>query len=319
MTVVASTTGSSTTGSGASPGSWDGPAGGWAGETPEIPTRTLVLGMAHEDGTIVAGEVHPVAEACGLTGDQVRSCLRRLVAEGLFSREGEGRDARYAATDEGLRVLESAVSRTRLAYTQDAAGRGWDRTWHLVAFAIPEARRAARDAFRDRLRALGGAAIQNGLYVSPHDWDHEVRDEARQLEVLPHLTLADTQELEVGGERDPRRLAASLWNLDALAESYRDFIALYQGIPEALEDMRRRKERLTEADFLPGALYIGLRFNECFVEDPLLPPELLPRPWPGREARDLLIRSRRLGVLAREEHDRPRLFSFYDEVSDRRP
>lgn len=284
------------------------------GDVLEIPTRTLVLGMAHEDGTILAEEVYPVAAACRLSDEQVRSCLRRLVGEGLFERTGEGREARYRATSAGMRALESTVERTRLAYAQDAAGRGWDRRWRLAAFAVPESQRAARDGFRDALRHLGGAPIQNGLYVSPHPWDDEVLAEAERLEVTDHLTLLSTDDLTVGGVSDPRELAKRLWNLDGLARRYEEFIGLYRGIPEALEAMKQNRQRLTEADFLPGALYIGLRFNECFVEDPLLPPELLPRPWPGREARELLVRSRRLGVLVREEHDRPRLFSLFDEL-----
>jgi hypothetical protein len=40
--------------------------------TVPIPTRVLVLGMAHEDGTIRAEELYPVAEACGQTPEQVR-------------------------------------------------------------------------------------------------------------------------------------------------------------------------------------------------------------------------------------------------------
>src|SRR5690606_23231648 len=36
----------------------------------EIPTRLLVLGMAHADGTVLAEELYPVAAACGLTDDQ---------------------------------------------------------------------------------------------------------------------------------------------------------------------------------------------------------------------------------------------------------
>mgnify|MGYP000414884722 CR=1 FL=1 len=129
----------------------------------EIPTRVLVLGMAHHAGTIHASELYAVAEACGQTTDQVRSCLRRLVAEDLFTRVGEGRDAVFHASAQGMRALGASLERTRLAYAQDAAGRGWDRKWRLIAFAIPETRRAARDAFRDHLLELGGAAIQNGL------------------------------------------------------------------------------------------------------------------------------------------------------------
>jgi len=280
----------------------------------DVPTRVLVLGMAHQDGTIHADELYPVAEACGQTPDQVRSCLRRLVTEGLFTREGEGRDAVFRATDDGLRALGSSLERTRLAHTQDAAGKGWDRRWRLVAFAIPEAKRAARDAFRDHLTDLGGAAIQNGTYVSPHQWGDDVDAAAARLGVTEHLTTATTDDLVIGGERDPRAIAATLWPLDQLADRYQRFIDLYRGIPDDLEAMRRKKQRLAETEFIPGSLVIGIKFTECFNADPLLPPELLPRPWPGREARDLLVRSRRLGILLREEHNKPQLFAPFDDL-----
>lgn len=281
-----------------------------------IPTRVLVLGMVHQDGAILASELYPVAEACGQTSDQVRSCLRRLVAEGLFERTGEGRDAIFTATASGMRTLTGNLERTRLAYTQDAAGRGWDRQWRLVAFAIPEAKRTARDAFRDHLIELGGAAIQNGLYVSPHDWSRAALDEAERLEVAEHVTTATTDDLDLGGIDDPRLLAARLWAVDELADRYQEFVDIYEGIPEQLEAMRKESRRLSEAEFLPGALVIGFKFQECLDADPLLPPELLPRPWPGRHARQLLAHSRRLGVLLREQHNKAQLFAPYDDLMD---
>lgn len=279
-----------------------------------VPTRLLVLGLAHRNGDIVTQELWPVTEACGLTADQVRSCLRRLVAEGLFERDGGARDAVYRATPAGVAALSSMMARHVLSYAQDAAGRGWDRRWRLVAFAIPEARRSARDAFRDRLLALGAASIHNGLYVSPHRWESEVAAEVERLDIAEHVTTATTDDLSVGDETDPRAIAATLWPLDELAERYRGFIDTYRDVPDVLDDMRRRGERLSEADFLPGALHIAIRFNQCFELDPMLPPELLPKPWPGREARNVLARCRRLGVLAREDKSGPALFRVFDDV-----
>ena len=284
-----------------------------------IPTRVLVLGMAHEDGTIVSDEVLPVAEACRQTPEQVRSCLRRLVREGLFTREGRGRSARYLATEDGLKALGSNIERHRLAYVQDHAGRGWDRKWHMVAFAVPESRRGARDAFRDRLLALGGAAITNGLYVSPHRWEKDVQAEAERLEVRGAVTVASTDDLTVGGVSDPRELTRKFWPVDELAARYDDFVATYKGVPDALDAMRERHERLADAVFLPGALSVTVEFTEIFADDPLLPPELLPRPWPGRAARDLLMRSRRLALRLRVEHNRPALFRAFDDVIESIP
>ena len=284
-----------------------------------IPTRVLVLGMAHEDGTVVADELLPVAEACGQSVDQVRSCLRRLVQEGLFRREGRGRTARYLATEQGLKALGSNMERHRLAYVQDHAGRGWDRKWRLVSFAIPESRRSARDTFRDRLLALGGAAIANGLYVSPHRWEKDVAGEAERLGVDDAVAQASTDDLNIAGVTDPRELVKRLWPIDEIAIRYEQFVATYRGVPDALDAMRERRERLADAVFLPGALSVTVEFSEIFADDPLLPPELLPRPWPGRAARELLVRSRRLALLLREQHNRPALFRSFDELIESIP
>jgi phenylacetic acid degradation operon negative regulatory protein len=282
--------------------------------TVPIPTRVLVLGMAHDDGTIRADEVYPVAEACGQTQEQVRSCLRRLVSEGLFERQGTGRGAVYAATEAGRTALDFGMQRLRLSYAQDRAGRGWDRRWHLAGFAVPEARRSARDGFRDLLLGMGGAAIQGGLYVSPHAWEDDVRREAKRLGMVDHLMLASTAELEVNGIRDPRELAAMLWPLDAVAARYERFTETHRNVPDALDAMKRDHGRLPDTDFLPLALSMAVSYTECSSRDPYLPPELLPRPWPGRAAREIVVRSRRLALLLREEAGRPALFGMFDEM-----
>lgn len=279
-----------------------------------VPTRLMVLGLAHRDGSVHGADLYPVAAECGISDETVRSCMRRLIADGLFERRGEGRDAVFVATDSGRSALEVNQQRHLMAYAQDAAGRGWDRRWRLVAFAIPETARSARDAFRDHLRNLGGASIQPGLYVSPHPWSNDVVEESERLGIADHVTTLTTDDLAVGGETDPRALAALLWPLPEVARRYQDFIETYREVPAALEAMRRRHERLAEREFLPGALHIAIRFNECFEMDPLLPPELLSRPWPGREARDVLARCRRIGVLAREDKGGPALFRVFDDA-----
>lgn len=279
-----------------------------------VPTRLVVYGMAHADGTIVADELLPVAEACGLSADQVRSCLRRMVAEGLFVRHGNGRAARFEPTDAGRSAVDGFVERTRLAYAQDLAGRGWDRHWHLVAFGIPESRRAARDALRDGLVGLGGAAVHNGLYVSPHPWESQVQALVDEHGVGDSVVLATTDELAVAGERDPRTLARRWWPIDDLAARYQSFVDEYGHVPELLEGLRSRREHLDDAAFHSGALRTTVQFQAVFNDDPLLPPELLPRPWPGRTARDLFLRNRRLALQLRTTGARPALFRAYDEL-----
>jgi phenylacetic acid degradation operon negative regulatory protein len=285
-----------------------------------IPTRVLVLGMAHEDGTILASELLPVADACGQSPEQVRSCLRRLVTEGRFVRtDGSGGAARFVATPAGMAELGATMERTRRAYHLDLAGRSWDRHWRLAAFAVPESRRRDRDVLRDRLLALGGAAIQGGLYVSPHPWLKDVKAEASRLGLADLVTTATTTDLEVGGEHDPRELARRLWPVDMLADRYRAFVDRYGELPSLLSRWRKARRKLPDAEFLPGALAMAVGFQVCFDEDPLLPAELLPRPWPGRQARDLLAASRRLALSIRQSSGRPALFRLYDEAIDAIP
>lgn len=282
----------------------------------------LVLGLARHDGSILAADAFPVADACGRSPEQVRSCLRRLVAEGLFTRDGQGQRAVYRATQDGLAVLGASTARARLAHAQDSAAgpshdtRVWDRRWHLAAFAIPEARRGARDALRDHLGRLGGAAIHNGLYASPHPWEKDVGDEAERLGVSEHVTLAATDDLAVGGVSEPTALAARLWPIERLAARYQSFVDRWGHVPADLASMRRRHQTLPDSAFLPGALAMGLAYQACFDDDPLLPPELLPHPWPGGAARDLLVRSRRLALEIRAEHNRPALFRSFDDLID---
>ncbi|MFN8019065.1 MAG: PaaX family transcriptional regulator C-terminal domain-containing protein [Acidimicrobiales bacterium] len=280
----------------------------------EVPTRVLVFGMARADGSIAADELYDVAAACGQSDEQVRSCLRRLVAEHLLTREGTGRAAVFRTTELGDTLRLGSLRRHELAYRQDRRGQGWDGRWHLAAFAIPEHRRTGRDRLRDRLLDAGGAAVNNGLYVSPHAWEDEVRAIAAELEVGDHLTLASTDDLEVGGERNARELARRLWPVDELAGSYRRFVDDHQQVAGILEGLRQRHDRIADKDFLPGALAMVIAFQEVFMRDPLLPPELLPRPWPGRAARDLLVQNRRLALRLREEHERPALFAAFDDL-----
>ena len=65
---------------------------------------------------------------------------------------------------------------------------------------------------------------------------------------------------------------------------------------------------------MAGTLTATVDFQSIFNDDPLLPPELLPRPWPGRAARDLLLRTRRQALQLRTTSTRPALFRVYDEL-----
>ncbi|MFF7454254.1 PaaX family transcriptional regulator C-terminal domain-containing protein [Kitasatospora sp. NPDC008115] len=281
----------------------------------EVATRTLVEGMVRADGTIDAGELYGVAGELGMTDQQVRLCIKRMAADGLLVQEGRGRRAVLRETEPARRAAEPEVGFVRHMYAQDAGLAPWDGRWHLVAFAVPESARADRDALREALVRLGGAAVQGGVYVSANDWEPYVEAEVDRLGVRDRVTLLTTTDLRIAGEDDPPALARRLWPLDDLAEGHRRLAALAADRVARLTALARDGAP-ARAEHLAIALELADGFTRATAPDPLLPPELLPRPWPGAEARALTADCWRL--LRRAERAAPepgpRFFQRYDEV-----
>jgi phenylacetic acid degradation operon negative regulatory protein len=266
-----------------------------------IATRTLVEALVRVDGTVDAGQLYTVAAALGMTDQQVRLCLKRLVAEGRFTHEGRGRRAVLRATS----AVSDEAEFVRFAYQQDQGLQPWDHRWRLVAFAVTETARAARDRFRDTIGYLGGAAIQAGLYVSPNNWDALVAAEAHHLNIAANVTTLTSTDLCVGGERDPQRLAAILWPLAEIADRYTELARLAQRL---LADL----SGCIPIELLATAIELATEFTHAMAPDPLLPPELLPQPWPGTHARTQAARCFR--ALREQDADTSaiQLFQRYD-------
>lgn len=279
---------------------------------PEVPTRLLVHALVREDGTVDAGELYTVAGTLGMSDQQVRLCIKRLVAEGRFTHQGRGRKALLHATAGVTGSLAPEVEYVRHAYAQDHGQAPWDGVWHLFAFAVPESARAARDALRDTLLGLGAAAVQGGLYVSANPIGEHVETQARHLGVLDALTTFTSKDLRIGDRRDAIELAAGLWPLEEIAGRYDTLAALAQARLGQLDDATTT----TEADQLTIAVELAARFTRAMGPDPLLPPQLLPRPWAGAHARHLAARcwARLLehqASTAGDERPPLRLFSLY--------
>ncbi|MQY06874.1 PaaX family transcriptional regulator C-terminal domain-containing protein [Actinomadura macrotermitis] len=278
----------------------------------EVPTRTLVEAMVRADGTVDAGELYAVAGALGMTDQQVRLCVKRLVADGRFAQEGRGRRAVLRATAETHRALEPNAAFVRFMYEQDRGEAPWDGVWHLAAFAVPEPARTARDALRDAIVALGGAALQGGLYVTANPWEELLEAEVARLGAEPYVTLLTSTDLRVGGTRDARELAARLWPLDDLAAGHERLARVARERLARLAD----PAPLGRPELLTVAIELAAEFTRAMEPDPLLPPELLPRPWPGATARELIARCW-AGLLERSaETPVPRLFGLYASVVD---
>lgn len=269
-----------------------------------VNTRVLVQALVRANGTVDAGELYDVAGRFGMSDQQVRLCVKRLVAEGRFTSEGRGRKGTLHAVADITGSLAPDAAHVRRAYRQDAGLEPWDGTWHLFSFAIPESRRAARDTLREHLLHLGAASVHSGLYVTASPVAELVEAQARQLDVMCALTRLTTTDLQVGGMTKPRALAAALWPLGEIAERHVHLAAF------AEKCLAQLAGELSEVDRLTMAVELAEQFTVAMERDPLLPLELLPQPWPGTAARRLAADCwNRLAEI--ESPESLRLFALY--------
>lgn len=277
----------------------------------EIPTRMLVHALIREDGTVSADELYTVAETLGMSDQQVRLCVKRLVAESRFTHEGRGRKALLHATEDTTHALAPNADFLRHALRQDAGLAPWDDVWHLAAFAVPESARTARDALRETLVRLGGAPLQGGLYVCANAWEPYVEDAAHRLGAHGALSLLTTTDLRRGDTREPAELARRLWPLREVADRYHRLSRIAQPRLDRLTG----SAGLSPSELLTIAVELAAELTRAMEADPLLPPQLLPQPWPGTQARELIARC--WAALHGRDHGgaRPALFRLYADIT----
>ena len=271
--------------------------------------------MIHDDGTIVASEVYEVGDLLGFTVHQIRLVFARIVADGLFTQHGRGRAAVLNATSRHELFHGPEVGWLQLAYDQDRGRAPWDRMWHLVSFSIEEDRREARNEFRRILLGMGGGAIAGGLYVQALDWTDEVRAAAKQLDMEDNIVIATTGTLEVGNSTNPIELAQRLWPISDIATAYDNFVRRYS-TTEGMPAMSARSKKNSPIAQLASSIEMSTEFESCIRQDPLLPPELLPQPWPGTQARQVLRDRSAQIVQARRQTGHLALFATYDRLFD---
>ncbi|MFH9426135.1 PaaX family transcriptional regulator C-terminal domain-containing protein [Streptomyces sp. NPDC017529] len=277
----------------------------------EIPTRMLVHALIREDGSVDADELYTVANTLGMSDQQVRLCVKRLVTEGRFTHEGRGRKARLHATADTTRTLAPNADFLRHAFRQDAGHTPWDGVWHLAGFALPESARTARDSLRETLVHLGGAPLQGGLYVCANAWEPYVEEAAHRLGAHDALTLLTTTDLRKGTTQEPAELARCLWPLQEIADRYHRLTRIAQPRLARLTG----PAALSPSTLLTIAVELAAELTRAMEPEPLLPPQLLPHPWPGTHARHLVARC--WAALHERDHGetRPALFHLYTDIT----
>ena len=238
-------------------------------------------------GPVWVGSLITLLGQLGLSAPSVRTVLSRMAGKGWLTAERRGPRSYYGLTKRGRGLLEAGRERIYHPPRND----GWDGTWHLVSYSIPEADRRRRDQFRVKLLWLGCGPLANGLWLSPHDVRKEVREIAEALKVSRHVEVFRA---EHAGFSTIDHLVAQCWDLAAINRRYAAFLSQWN---PALNHCAAC--RLSSAGATGGEVAHPCTSPEgCFVrrfqlvheyrafpmEDPFLPASLLPEGWKGEEA-----------------------------------
>jgi phenylacetic acid degradation operon negative regulatory protein len=195
-----------------------------------------------------------------------RQALARSVSAGWLRTERHGRRARVHLTGETREMLTSGAARI-YGFGEP---RGWDGRWLLVVVRVPEQRRDVRHLIRSQLAWTGFGSLGNGLWITPHvDREAEVTELGRDLSVAELLTFR----AEFGDIGDPAKVVADAWELEEVADRYREFIAGFG----------RLRPKTPEAAFRAQTELVHTWRKFPFL-DPDLPPEVLPADWPRSRA-----------------------------------
>lgn len=231
--------------------------------------------IAPRGGAITLGSLISLAQPFELAERLVRTSVARLASDGWLNARRDGRRSEYRLSPTGLERFAEA---TRRIYGENPSS--WDGRWTLLI--LPTGARP-KDT-RDELRWLGFGQVNPGLFAHPNWSIEQARTAMAGLDGLENALLL---KCESEGVEADRRLVASGWDLGELTRRYRRFVDSFSPVLEAVTSTGA--DLAADAAFIIRTLLIH-EYRKIHLQDPLLPPALLPSDWVGAAAYDLTRR-----------------------------
>ena len=228
--------------------------------------------IAPRGGAIALGSLIRVAAPFGLAERAVRTAVARLARDGWLAARRGGRHSEYRLTRVGAARFAEA---TRRIYGQNP--HSWNGRWTLVLLPPGRQRRA-----RTELRWLGFGQLGPALLAHPACTLPQARAWLREVAGTRGALLLHSSG---AGLTADRALVARGWDLAGLARRYARFLARFA----ALEPLLEAGAVSRETAFVVRTLLIH-EYRRIHLQDPLLPPALLPQDWVGAAAYGLCRR-----------------------------
>ncbi|HUJ53034.1 MAG TPA: phenylacetic acid degradation operon negative regulatory protein PaaX [Steroidobacteraceae bacterium] len=243
--------------------------------------------IAARGGAVTLGSLIRLAAPFGLTERLVRTSVARLARDGWLTARRSGRRSEYRLTRGGAARFAEATRRIYAANPQR-----WDGAWTLVLLRARSARQL--DEVRGELRWLGFGQLTPLLFAHPASPLRRARRALRRVPGARTALLLESRSHDLAGDR---RLAARGWDLGELSRRYRRFLRAFAPLEAALATAAIPDE----VAFVVRTLLIH-EYRKIHLQDPLLPPALLPSDWVGAAAYRLCRRLYARVFVAAERH-----------------
>lgn len=231
------------------------PAGG------EIPTAALIR----------------LLESFDVSEDAARCAVSRLKRDGLLTGRRAGGRSYYRLTRRG----EVAARLSEANERPDPPP--WDGRWWLVSYRLPGVKQAWREELQRYLVWLGYGRVAQGLYISPYGYGDLLAAKLRELGVGRWV---DIYSADYVGGREPREVAADVWDLDNLARRYDEFLAKHEPLARRFREVDGGRSGLRGPLSFVAHLYLIDDWLATAGGDPRLPEVMLPESWIGARARE---------------------------------
>jgi phenylacetic acid degradation operon negative regulatory protein len=246
-------------------------------------------------GTVWLGSLIELLAPFGVNDRLLRTSVFRLAQEGWLGSQRDGRRSSYAITP-------GAMARFRHAYRRIYAPLAvhWGGSWTLVINS-GEVDAAERSALRKELLWEGYSLIAPGIFGHPAADAEALEELLLRQRVQGKLLVLQAQSVAEVSGLPLNELVASGWDLDEVADGYRQFIARFEPLLAALRVENPTAALAPQQAFVMRSLLIHA-YRRVQLHDPQLPVELLPQPWPGAHAYELTRDIYRLLFAAAEQH-----------------
>ncbi|NQX26196.1 hypothetical protein HQQ81_02390 [Microbacteriaceae bacterium VKM Ac-2854] len=229
----------------------------WTPAAVDVPFLLGAIGAAEAPGPALVA----LLGGLGRQESAARNLLTRMRELGALESERRGRTTVF-------RLAPASMPRYR-----EIEGTGgpepWTGSFAALIYAVPESQRTLRDRLQHQARSAGYGQLRAGVLIATSDRWNRLRIEPNEFEGEAWIHRVD---LTPSSRAEALTLAHTAWNLSELDRAYRRAL-----------DSCARVDAVVQPDW--SALRHWRELYDVFLaaqlQDPGLPPQLLPRDWPA--------------------------------------